>query len=348
MPLTVLSIAYALAPVGQDAVGGAEQVLSLLDRALVARGHHSLVVACRGSRPAGTWIDTGVDPERIASDDSRHAARQATRDATRQALRHARVDVVHMHGLDFADTLPEDAPPTLVTLHLPPSWYGPIRDRPGVWLNCVSAAQDAACPPGLRRLRPIANGVDVGRLSAARHARRGFALMLGRVCPEKGQHLALRAAHRAGVPLLIGGTVFPYPEHQAYFAREVAPLLDATRRFVGPLGFDRKRRLLSAARCLLVPSLAQETSSLVAMEAAACGTPVVAYPAGALAGIVEHGRTGFLVDDAAGMAAAMLRAPEIDAHTCRQVAQARFGQARMVDAYLDRYRELAGHHAYAA
>ncbi|MGA7868187.1 MAG: glycosyltransferase, partial [Stellaceae bacterium] len=47
------------------------------------------------------------------------------------------------------------------------------------------------------------------------------------------------------------------------------------------LDFRPKRRFLTAARCLLMPSLIAETSSLVAMEAIACGTPVVAFPVGA-------------------------------------------------------------------
>ena len=83
------------------------------------------------------------------------------------------------------------------------------------------------------------------------------------------------------------------------------PRLDRRRRFLGPLGFARKRRLLAAARCLLVPSLARETASLVAMEALACGTPVIAFPNGALAEVVEDGRTGFLVENTREMAAAI-------------------------------------------
>ena len=347
-PLTVLSVAYTLAPVGPDAVGGAEQVLAMLDHALVRAGHRSIVVACRGSVAAGTLIDTGVDPGRNVDAAARQHAQAATRTAMQQVLQRTQVDVLHLHGLDFAETLPLAHPPALVTLHLPPGWYGTLADRPGVFLHCVSESQAASCPPGMRLLPPIPNGVDVDRLTAARHARRGFALMLGRVCAEKGQHIGLRAAHLAGVPLLIGGAVFPYPEHQAFFASEVAPLLDHARRFLGPVGLARKRRLLAAARCLLVPSLAPETSSLVAMEALACGTPVVAYAAGALAGIVEHGRTGFLVQSAAEMAQAIGAAGSIEPEACRQAARDRFSQAGMIAAYLERYRQLAGQAAYAA
>ena len=104
-------------------------------------------------------------------------------------------------------------------------------------------------------------------------------MALGRICPEKGYHIALDAAARAGVPMVLAGEVFRYPAHEQYFRDEIAPRLDASRRFIGPVGLHRKRRLLSEARCLLAPSLAPETSSLVAMEALACGTPVIAFPA---------------------------------------------------------------------
>ena len=107
----------------------------------------------------------------------------------------------------------------------------------------MSDAQGRACPADAAFLPPIPNGVAVDALAAARHARRGFLLTLGRICPEKGQHLALEAAHAAQAPLLIGGAVFPYAAHQDYFATRVRPLLDRMRRFLGPIGFARKRRL---------------------------------------------------------------------------------------------------------
>ncbi len=303
-----------------------------------------MVVACRGSHVAGTWIDTGIDPEAKLDDAARADAEAATRAAIERTLASAHVDILHMHGLDFPRILPLHGPATLATLHLPPDWYGTLPSRAGLYYNCVSAAQHAAClllgpPDGL--LAPIANGVPVERLAATRVSQRGFALMLGRICPEKGQHIALQAAHRAGVSLLLGGAAFPYPAHQAYFRSEIAPLLDARRRFLGPLGFDRKRRFLAAASCLLVPSQAAETSSLVAMEALACGTPVIAFPAGALPDIVDNGITGFVVRDAAEMACAIARVGALDRDVCRDVARARFGLRAMTEAYLACYAGLS-------
>lgn len=323
-------------------MGGAEQVLWALDQALAASGHRSIVIACEGSTTAGTLI-----PLPGASDGPLDAAARARGHAAlRQALREAArdADLVHLHGVDFPAYLPPADVPALVTLHLPPEFYPPgalQHARPGLWFNCVSWAQHGTVPAGLNLVPPIPNGVPVDALGAAPQTSRGYALMLGRICPEKGQHLALQAAHEADASLLLCGTVFPYPEHRAYFEASVRPLLDRRRRYLGPVGFARKRRLLSAAACLLVPSLCAETSSLVAMEALACGTPVIARPVGALPEVVDHGRTGFLADTVPDLAAAIRAAPGIDRAVCRRTAGARFALHRMTDAYLSLYRDLA-------
>ena len=249
-----------------------------------------------------------------------------------------------MHGLDFHAYMPPAGVPVLVTLHLPPDWYPEAvfsPKRPQTWLHCVSASQQSHCPPSNALLPYIPNGVPLERLHT-RVAKRGYALALGRICPEKGYHLALDAAVKARVPLVLAGELFRYREHEEYFAGEILPRLqNGTRRFIGPVGTPRKRRLLAGARCLLIPSLVEETSSLVAMEALACGTPVIAFPAGALGEIVEHGRTGFLVSDEHEMAEAIARADEIDPEECRRVACERFSGERMVAQYMDRYQRLA-------
>lgn len=340
----MLSVAYPFAPVVPDAVGGAEQVLGALDRMLVARGHGSLVIACERSRTAGTLLPVPA-VRGVIDDAARAAGHAAVRRVIREALAAHPVDIVHLHGIDFPAYLPSGVP-VLVTLHLPPGWYPPeafAAGRPDTHLVCVSASQQRACPPGIRLLPPIGNGVEAG-LPAGRLTRRHFALALGRVCPEKGFHLALDAAACAGLPLLIGGKVFPYEAHRRYFDREVRPRLAGGHRFLGPVGGARKRRLLAAARCLLVPSLAAETSSLAAMEAMAAGTPVVAFRSGALAEIVEPGVTGFLVEpgDVGGMARAMEAVGRIDPEACRAAARTRFSMERMGGCYLDLYRRLAG------
>lgn len=345
MNLTVLSVAYPFAPVGEDAVGGAEQVISRLDAALVRAGHRSIVVACEGSNVEGTLIATPA-PAGTLTDSARRCVWLEHRRKIENAMRSCHVDVIHMHGIDFYEYVPPPGPPVLVTLHLPPGWYPSHAfdpARPRTYLHCVSANQRRACPPCDHLLPEIENGVPVEAL-AARSTRRRFALALGRVCPEKNFHVALDAGKQADIPVLLAGRVFPYEAHERYFQKEIVPRLDARRRFLGPIGFARKRRLLNAAQCLLLPTLAPETSSLVAMEALACGTPVIAFPSGNLPEIVEHGVTGFLVTDEREMAAAIEAADELDPDACRETAARRFSLEKTIEKYFSVYRQLVDQH----
>lgn len=340
--MTVLQVAYALGTVNSDAVGGAEQVLAMLDNALVAAGHRSIVVACEGSRVAGVLRATPRS-RGILTPAARAAAHAAHRQEIASAMRAWHVDVVHVHGLDFTEYLPAPGVPVLATLHLPPSWYSPsvfTLDRPHTYLHCVSESQRRVCPSSTLLLPTIENGVPVEKLEA--HVRkRSYVAAVGRICPEKGFHLALEAARMAAVPLRLAGRVFPFESHQLYFEQEIVPRLDRERRFVGVVGFRAKRRLMSRALCLLVPSLAPETSSLVAMEALASGTPVVALANGALVDIVEPGVTGFLVKDVREMAEAIHECETLDPEACRRVARERFSASRMVAAYFGLYNDLA-------
>ena len=315
--------------------------------ALAEAGHRSLVAACEGSRVRGRLFPFGNRPAGQITSEEKCRATDRLRGAIWTAMQEERVDLIHMHGLDFPWTLPAAGVPVLGTLHLPPGWYPEwlyALDRPATWLNCVSTAQMAAAPAVSYMLPPVPNGVPVAMLGRCRRARGDYAVCLARVCPEKGLHLALEAAHRADVPLVLAGEVFPYEEHRRYFEAEIVPRLDSKRRYVGPVGFEAKRSLLAGARCLLVPSLVPETSSLVAMEAAACGTPAIAFPVGALPEVVEHGRTGLLVESLDEMTAALgAGASGIDAvspEVCRAVARKRFSLERMAGEYLARYEAL--------
>jgi glycosyltransferase involved in cell wall biosynthesis len=286
-------------------------------------------------------------PERALvteSDRSWHRWRQQA--AIDRALSQHSVDVIHVHGLDFDQhVLPPDIP-VVVTLHLPLHWY-----RPEVWqvtaeqaqFVCVSQSQRRSCEPVLGAVRVIENGVTLPPLRLDRE-REDFALALGRICPEKNVHEALEAGTLAGTRVLIGGHVFPYREHGDYFQGKVEPLLSgegSSHRFLGALETERRQRLLARAKCLLHPTRAPETSSLVAMESLAAGTPVIAYRSGALPEIVEDGVTGFLVDNVEEMARAIGRVGELRRQDCRAAAERRFSSERMAREYMELYAQMA-------
>jgi hypothetical protein len=341
--LTILNVAFPLTAVSPDASGGAEQILAEIDRGLVQRGCKSLVIASAGSRVAGTLIPTRKI-EGLISTDQWIAADEGIRQAIKQALEEYRVDVVHMHGLYFSDCLPQKDVPVLVTLHVPIGWYKPGAlqpSRPQTYLHCVSRAQRQSAPAGIPLLPDIENGVRTDLLRPATRVRKkNFVLCLGRVCPEKGFHLAIRATKKAEIGLVLAGHIFPFAEHRRYFAEQIAPELDSARRYIGAIGFRRKRRLLRAARCLVVPSVVPETSSLVAREALSCGTPVAAFANGALPDVVDHGKTGFIVRDPQELPDAIEACGAIDPAECRRAAVERFSADKMIAEYIACYQHI--------
>ncbi|MBV8673208.1 MAG: glycosyltransferase [Acidobacteriaceae bacterium] len=349
MKLTVLSFAYPYAPVGLGCVGGSEQILTDIDLALVEAGHNSLVIACEGSRPAGKLLSIPrlLRPE---DEDARLWCRKQVQACLDRALHTYDVDIVHMHGINFYEyNLPLHIP-VLVTLHVAIASY-PERIwtslQPNIQLQCVSQTQRRCCPPELGDVPVIPNGVEIPALTQKSG---DFAIVLGRICPEKNQHVALEAGFRAHIPVLLGGQVFPWRDHLAYFQQKIQPLIEnpnsVRHKFCGPLLPQRKQSLLAQAKCLLHPTLAPETSSLVAMEALAAGTPVIAYPSGALPEVVEHGVTGYLVDSVESMAEAIGRIDAIRPEVCREAAEQRFSKKRMVRQYFELYEELVEAHSH--
>jgi glycosyltransferase involved in cell wall biosynthesis len=341
MPLTVLSVSYPLAQVSARTAGGAEQVLATLDKAIVEAGNRSLVLAPAGSRCTGLLLPAQVSAS-VLDETAKRNARHTFKKLLDRALDEFSVDVVHMHGLDFHEYLPEYDIPIVVTLHLPLSWYAEqaLRIIPSsVSLVYVSKSQACTTLGGARIDRVIPNGIELGHFRPSGR-KSNYAVVMSRICPEKGIHLAIDAAQRAGIDLLIAGSVFEYREHREYFESAIRPRLNSTIRFIGPIGGARKRHLLAGARCVLIPSLAPETSSLVAMESMAAGTPVIAFRNGALPEIVRHGRTGFLVDSVEEMAEATASVESIAPETCRHEAERRFSSARMASEYLDLYQSV--------
>jgi glycosyltransferase involved in cell wall biosynthesis len=344
----VLYIAYPLLPVTRESAGGAEQILAALEREVATRGYDTAVAACAGSQVAGRLIVTGSAPREIDAYEEREAehSRYILEHVARWDRPGLRYDLVHDMSGSFWRHAGVLNVPVLATLHLPRSFYREewfARLPSNLFFNGVSEAQVRTFADIPQIAQVVQNGIALEHLPLTR--KKGeYLLWLGRFCEEKGPHVAIDAARRTGMRLVLAGQIYPFSYHQQYFERCIRPCLESSPAqftFVGTPAFAQKRELLRFARALLVPSLCEETSSLVAMEAMACGTPVIAFRRGSIAEIVRHGETGFLVDTPEEMAEAAREAGTINSFACRSRVEALFSHLRMADDYGRLYQKIA-------
>jgi glycosyltransferase involved in cell wall biosynthesis len=348
----ILYVAYPLLQVHDESAGGAEQVLWTLEREMARSGAQTTVAASAGSRVRGELFSTGqpcTEPDDYERRRGEHENQiiEFVRQRERESMA---FDVIHDHSGSFWKRATEIDAPVLATLHLPRSFYpaGSFDNVPAnVSFNCVSDSQARSFADMDALAGVVPNGIaldcfETGDVAQSDN-RRGL-LWLGRVCAEKAPHLALEIAQRAGLPITLAGQVYPFSYHQQYFAREVAPRLRSipNARFISAPPAELKRRLLRETRALLITSLAEETSSLVAMEAAASGTPVVAFRKGAHAEMVREGVTGFLVEDLDQAVLALQNVSSISTERCVQHAQKNFSAVKMAERYSELYERLAG------
>jgi glycosyltransferase involved in cell wall biosynthesis len=346
----ILYVAYPLLQVHDESAGGAEQILWTLEREMTRGGVHTTVAASAGSRVSGELFSTG-EPSMQLDDYERRRIEHEDHvvDYVRRREREGRpFDLIHDHSGSFWKRAAEFDAPVLATLHLPRGFYpaGSFDDLPAnVSFNCVSDSQAKSFADLDALAGVVPNGIALDCFEAGGAAvnnRRKGLLWLGRICEEKAPHLALEIAAHAGLPITLAGQVYPFSYHQQYFEREVAPRLLAVpdARFISAPAAELKRCLLRKSQALLITSLAEETSSLVAMEAAASGTPVVAFRKGALAEVVREGVTGFLVEDLAQAVLALQKISVICEKTCVQHAQKNFNAGKMAEKYSALYEQL--------
>ena len=341
----LLYVAYSLLPVSNESAGGAEQVLAALAGEFTRQRWPITVAAASGSRVAGQLLATGPPASEADRYDQRRRQHAVAirREVARRAVTGHAFSLIHDHSGDFWPEAIGLAAPVLATLHLPSAFYDPrlfASVPPNVYFNCVSRAQAAAFAelPGL--VGVVENGIAVERFPFTRD-KRDYLLWLGRICEEKGAHLAIDAAREARLPLVLAGQVYPFGYHQEYFARAIRPHLDCGRvRLVEAPSFSQKLDLLAHARAVLVPSLCEETSSLVSLEAMACGTPVIALRRGGVPEVVADGVTGLLTDTPAELPALIARAASLDSRACRRHVERSFSARRMAAGYARLYRRL--------
>ncbi len=341
--LSILYIAYPLLKVSEDSAGGAEQMLLTVEREMSAADHFTTVAACDGSQVNGRLLATG--PPASRPDQFERREREATARILDYLQRNPHeFDLIHDKSGVFFRHAGRCPVPVLATLHLARSlyreeWFCSIPFN--LYFNCVSESQARSFEGLPNLLGVVQNGIAIEEFPFT-PSKEDYLLWLGRICEEKAPHLAIAAARQAGLPLVLAGQVYPFRYHEEYFAHAIEPRVreGSSTWFIDSPSLAQKIDLLSDARALLLTSTVEESSSLVAMEAMACGTPVVAFRRGAFPEVVAEGETGFLVDTVEQMAAALAHVSEISPAACRQRVQQRFTASRMAREYEGLYRNI--------
>lgn len=353
----VLVIGHTRFPIRQPFPGGLEAMTWHLVRGLVERGHQVTVFAAEGSDHL-----PGVDylvPDRLELSGAA-SGDVSMPDAGWLARHHAYlhlmmslvgrddVDVVHNHALHYLPvaTSPLLPMPFLTTLHTPPTpWLESAvtaahaaRGGRHPRFAAVSRWTAQAWKP-LVRARVVPNGVDTGVWRAGPG---GDGLVwCGRIVPEKAPHLAAEIARRAGMPLVLAG-----PVSDADYARDALwPLLGSGVEYAGHLSDPEVAHLVGTSGAALVTPAWDEPYGLVAAEALACGTPVLAFDRGGLSEVVRP-EVGVLVppgpDVVERAVAALPQVLGLPREKARAVAVERHSVERMVEGYVRLYARLLG------
>ena len=130
------------------------------------------------------------------------------------------------------------------------------------------------------------------------------------------------------------------PFERTYWDEMVAPLLNDEVEVFEAISSEQKADLLSRARAMVFPIQWPEPFGLVMVEAMACGTPVVACPAGAAVELVENGVTGFLRDSIDDLVAAVAAIGECSPADCRRRVEESFSADAMVQGYEQIFESL--------
>jgi glycosyltransferase involved in cell wall biosynthesis len=342
-PPTVLMNAGPWLPLPPRGYGGLENVVTTLVTELRARGFRVIVATVGESEiPADGHVFAFDEPQFGSLCRPLNEAigvAHVHMDAVVKAIERHEPAIVHDHlEVVGPSVLALIGQPTLQTLHWDTArnaeFYASFDGRGVVFFAGVSERQLELAPPAVRRqsLGAVPLAVDPAAFPFER-VKDGPAVLLARISPLKGQHVAVRA----GVPVLLAGPV----QDEAYWREDVEPHVDGDRvKWVGVLSGEHKLRALSRARAALFPIQWEEPGGTAVVEALACGTPVIGMRRGCLPSLVEHGRTGFLADTDEEFAQYVHRAGEIDPAACRRSVVERFTAGAMADRYLELYDEV--------
>lgn len=350
--MRVALIAPLVTPITEPQLGGSQALLADIATGLALRGHDVAVFAASGSEIDGVRVvDTGVDPDALRSTLFRVDAAvdgdgpSAAAFARVYELTHAESwDVVHNHAFDepAVSLAPRDVP-VVHTLHLPPRRAiadaiaeARVRSR-SLAIAAVSRWGAASWEPLVHVDLVLPNGVPVDRIPFSDDPGRGV-LYAGRLSPEKGAAEAIEIAQRAGKTIVVVGD----PYDADYAAARIEPHRGSDDVEIRPaVPREELWQLMGSSRAVLCPAMWDEPFGLVAAEAQASGTPVIAFARGALGEVIRDGETGALVADVDEAVAALGDVGRFERTTCRDHAERSLSLDRTLDAHEALYARLA-------
>jgi glycosyltransferase involved in cell wall biosynthesis len=321
--------------------GGTERVVSYLTEELMAMGHDVTLFASGDSvttaKLEAAW------PVALRFDTTLRDAMAPQMLLMEKVYQHAHeFDVLHCH-LDYwpFSLLSRQATPYMTTLHGRLDLvelsriYDCFVDAP---LVSISDAQRRPLPRG-NFIGTVHHGLPPDLLTP-QPGPRDYLAFLGRICPEKSPDRAIRIARTAGMKLKIAAKVDR--ADREYFETTIRPMIDGDQvEMIGEIGDAEKPAFLSGAKALLLPIDWPEPFGLVMIEAMACGTPTIAFPAGSVPEIIDHGLTGYIVHDETSAVAAVARLDRLSSAAIRDRFETRFTARRMAEDYVALYRRMA-------
>lgn len=335
-------IAPPWGPIPPVLYGGIEVIVDQLATGFQAAGHDVLLFTTGESTCA---VPRRHHLERAEGSRMGHAAPELRHVlAAYDVMREWGADIVHDHTLvgplHAALSGPPLPFPVVTTMHN--QFDGELTDlyrrlAPRVPIVAISHAQRRPVPD-VPIARVIHHGVRATEFPFG-EGRGGYCLFLGRMSPDKGPHRAMEAAYKAKVPLIMCAKMRD-PWEFDYFDEYVRPYLNDEIQYLGEVPHERKLELLGGATALLFPIRWNEPFGMVMLEAFACGTPVLAFPEGAVPEVLEDGKTGYLCHDVADLSEAIGRVAALDRRDCRAAVEGYFSTDRMVREYLDLFAGL--------
>jgi len=360
----ILICSTPVGALGSGVGGGVELTLHSLVLGLADRGHEVEVAAPAGSLHLGTRVHQIPGALQVSSQTE---GRDASICMPPSPVLAAMWEFVraHQHEYDVVLNLAYDWLPFYLTpfLEVPVAHLVSMaslndamdaavveveRVRPGS-AAVHSGAQGATFPVVGRSLRVLHNGIAVDRydvhLQADQPTYLGF---IGRISPEKGIDDVFAVSAATGLPVKAWGLMQDPECWDAAAAAHPA----AQVSYEGFLPTDDLQDAIGGCAAILMTPRWVEAFGNVAIEAMACGVPVIAYRRGGPAEIVIDGETGFLVepDDVAGLVTAVARIGEIDRIVCRQRVEENYSTdalAARVDAWFDDLIASAEHRQQA-